>query len=158
MRRLFDWLRNQFGKAKPMLETGPAYYRVALKERGVTEIFGKKHNKRILEYHAHTNLHATEDEVPWCASFVCWCLEQAGYNHPHSARARDFCEWGVTAHWRPAVGDVVVLSRGRNPKSGHVGFFVKKNKSYVWVLGGNQSNKVCVQKFSLDRVLDYRTI
>jgi uncharacterized protein (TIGR02594 family) len=45
---------------------------------GVAEVVGVEHNPRILEYHTATSLGASEDEVPWCAAFVNWCLLQAG--------------------------------------------------------------------------------
>ena len=156
---LFFWAKNSLFKAKKVVQIGaslPAYYKIAMSEIGVLEYPGDKHNPRIIEYHSHTNLKATTDEVPWCASFVCWCLDQAGYNHPHSASARSFLDWGN--HCEATEGCVVVLSRPPNDWSGHVGFFVKRNRKYVWLLGGNQSNRVGIQKYHLSRVLDYRKL
>ena len=54
----------------------PKWLEIALKEVGVSEIKGGE-NKRILEYHASTTLKAKEDEIPWCSSFVNWCMVQA---------------------------------------------------------------------------------
>jgi len=161
MRRLWRRIRNWFsGKADIKPETRgeeiPSYYRLAVGEMGVRELKGpRKHNKRIVEYHYATSLKATADEVPWCASFVCWCLESSGVRSSRSARARSYEKWGKGIE-KPTVGCVVVLSRGRNPKQGHVGFYVKEDDKSVYVLGGNQSDEVNVSKYSKSRVLGYR--
>ena len=59
----------------------------------------------------------------------------------------------------PKVGDVVVFWR-ESPKSwkGHVGFFIKETKNYVYVLGGNQRNMVCIKAYAKSRVLDYKKL
>ncbi|KKK66354.1 hypothetical protein LCGC14_2964930, partial [marine sediment metagenome] len=41
---------------------------------------------------------ASEDETPWCSSFVNFCVCEAGYNpikETGSARARSWLSWGV---------------------------------------------------------------
>lgn len=49
-------------------------YLVAKTQLGQKEISGSKDNPKIVEYHDATTLKATDDETPWCASFVNWCL------------------------------------------------------------------------------------
>lgn len=48
----------------------PEHLKIAMKELGVRELAGSKHNPRIIEYHKATSLKATQDEVSWCSSFV----------------------------------------------------------------------------------------
>ena len=55
----------------------PLWYNIALKERGVIELPGPRHNPRILEYHRASNGNFDSDEIPWCASFVNWCLHSS---------------------------------------------------------------------------------
>jgi len=155
--RLFNWLKLLFQKPVVVIQRKkhPLWYNVALKERGVTEIRGNKHNDRILEYHQASNLKATTDEIAWCSSFVNWCLTQAGFFHLHSAAARSYLKWG--AECKPYTGCVVVLKRGNSSWQGHVGFFVKQDKTHVWMLGGNQGNKVCIKPYLRSDVLGYRT-
>ena len=130
---------------------------VALEEeaRGVTEIPGAEANPRIVEYHAHTLLKATSDEVPWCAAFVGFCLDRAGVKSTASAAARSYCNWGV-----PAVqkrGAIVVFSRGDNAVSGHVGFLLEAiTGGGLVVLGGNQADKVCRRTFPRSMVVACR--
>jgi uncharacterized protein (TIGR02594 family) len=130
---------------------------IAMKELGTAEIFGDTHNSRIVEYHAATSLRATSDEVPWCASFVNWCLKKATITGTNSARARSFLTWGVAVSLEEAErGDIVVLSRGTNGQFGHVGFFAGQEGKSVLVLGGNQSNKVSLSPYPLHRILSIR--
>ncbi|MBD1208519.1 MAG: TIGR02594 family protein [Ignavibacteria bacterium] len=130
---------------------------IATYELGTAEIFGDTHNSRIVEYHAATSLRATSDEVPWCASFVNWCLKKATITGTNSARARSFLTWGVAVSLEEAErGDIVVLSRGTNVQFGHVGFFAGQEGKSVLVLGGNQSNKVSISPYPLHRILSIR--
>lgn len=58
----------------------------------------------------------------------------------------------------PKEGDIVVMWRESvSSWKGHVGFLVKKGLTFVSVLGGNQTDKVCIQDFSKIRILSYRS-
>ena len=138
-------------------------YEIALHEIGVQEQSGSKHNPRIIEYHQCTSLKATADEVPWCASFVNWCLRVAGIRDhnghcgTNSARARSFLTWGVPVSLTEAQrGDIVVLARGNNVSEGHVGFYTGRKDNNVLLLGGNQSNRVSISSFPLSKIISIR--
>lgn len=124
---------------------------------GVKEIRGAGlHNARILEYHGATGLGASDDETPWCSSFVNWCLRTAQVVGTNSASARSFMLWGKRA--LPKPGCIAVLWRGhRDSSSGHVGFYLGGADGRVFLLGGNQGDAVSVAPFPASRVLDYRT-
>lgn len=142
---------------KPLFDA----YIFALKELDVQEIEGKEHNERIIEYHSKTTLRATEDEIPWCSSFVCWCLEKAAISHTRSARARSYLTWGREILPTDAqIGDIVVLSRNvqNDAEAGHVGFVHFIDQHQLLVLGGNQKNKVGVNFYNRKRVLSIRRI
>lgn len=137
----------------------------ALCEIGEAEIAGAKHNERILEYHAHTLLRATTDEIPWCAAYACWALAKGGVMSTHSAKARDFLSWGMSVMRSDRFGlnlfpygTVLVFSDdARGPDSGHVGFYVgNASSSLLRVLGGNQGNAVQTAKYELSKLLDAR--
>jgi uncharacterized protein (TIGR02594 family) len=136
----------------------PPWLTVALQEarRGVFEVPGDGHHPRILDYHATTTLAASADEIPWCAAFVGWCMVEVGIHPTRSAAARSWLPWGRSLGDIPALGAVAVLSRGA-PPSGHVGFYVgHSNPREILLLGGNQSNSVCIRPFPTSRVLSYR--
>ena len=142
-------------KKKPKSE--PMHLVIARAELGVAEIVGNQHNPRILEYHKTTTLGASSDEVSWCASFANWCLEKSYKTGTKSALARSFLGWGMIVKDEDVeLGDIVVLKRGKEPWQGHVGFFISRDETFVYILGGNQSNKVSIAKYDLKDVLGYR--
>lgn len=133
----------------------PNWLKTAYKEIGTLEQAGPKHNARIIEYHKSTSLKANDDETPWCSSFVNWCLMQNGIKGTDSAAARSFLNYGLKIT-EPAYGCIVVLKRGNNNKSGHVGFLIDCTTDKISILGGNQGNKVSVSNFEKKDLLSYR--
>lgn len=130
-------------------------YEIAKREIGTSEISGPAANKRIIEYHSATTLHATSDEVPWCSAFVNWLCRECGIPGTGSAMARSFLLWGRATD-DPEIGDVVVFSRGSDGISGHVGLVVSRSRFTVSVLGGNQGDKVQIKNYPRFQVLGYR--
>ena len=97
--------------------------------------------------------------TPWCAAFANAVLHASGIQGNGSFRAMDFLKYGEAVGLKDASeGDLVVFDRGGG--RGHVGFFagtVQKNgKTYIKVLGGNQSNSVTVQEFPMDNLAGFR--
>lgn len=138
-----------------MVETDmPTWLAIAHGELGVHEITGPQHNQRVVAYFdAIGHPEVKDDETPWCAAFVGACLERAGIPSTKSAWARDYLKWGVGTT-SPRPGTIVVLDRGNG--YGHVGFFVRRDRDHVWLLGGNQSDQVNITSFPISRVLGYR--
>jgi hypothetical protein len=54
------------------------------------------------------------------------------------------------------LGAIAVLSRGANPKAGHVGFWLGETEAEPVPLAGNQSDEVIVAAFTRSQVLGYR--
>lgn len=160
---MWKWLKKKIknkseeNDVKPVLTTisdsEPLWFEIAKKELGVSEISGGVHNTRILQYHRATKLMATSDEVPWCSSFVSWCLEQANIPSTKNAWARSYLDWGVSVK-NPVLGCIVVFTRSKN--KGHVAFFVSEDENRINVLGGNQNNRVCIQSYPKKDLLGYR--
>ena len=133
----------------------PAWLEIAEKEIGVTEKKGGE-NPRILAYHATTSLKAREDEIPWCSSFVNWCMAIAGIAGTGSAAAISWAAWGQRLT-EPREGCVVVIrqrKKGTDQATGsssgnHVAFFKKIEGGRIFLLGGNQSDSVKVSSFGL---------
>ena len=130
---------------------------IAVAELGIHEdsVQGQQ-NSRILEYHQTTTLKATDDETPWCASFVNWVLRQSGRRGTNSAAAKSWLDWGAAVAV-PAMGVVVVIKKstsgvtqGTGSSSGfHVGFFISMSALHIRILGGNQGDQVKYSDFSL---------
>ena len=131
-------------------------YDIATKEIGQKEINGTANNQRIIEYHKATSLRATTDEVAWCSSFINWCVKQLNVDGTNSAAARSWLKW-VKEIEEPILGCIVVLKRGTNPVQGHVALYSgKMEKGFIYLLGGNQSDSVNIQKYKVSDVLGYR--
>lgn len=138
----------------------PLWLTIARQEIGQQEVAGPEDNPRIVEYQRATTLRATDDETPWCAAFVGWCLERAGVPSTRSARARSYEEWGrPVSMTAPVPGCIAVFWRGsKDSGQGHVGFYVGGSVAAgsVDVLGGNQSNSVKVSTYGTDKLLGFR--
>jgi uncharacterized protein (TIGR02594 family) len=125
---------------------------------GIDEIPGTGNNPRILEYHLTTTLPgsmASQDETPWCSSFVNWSFVQAGIRGTNSAGARSWLKWGEPID-RPKRGAVTVFSRGSNQALGHVGFYWEQSGDRILVLGGNQGNQVSIKGYQKKDLLGFR--
>ena len=129
---------------------------VARAEMGVAQYPTGDSNPRITEYHANTNIRGYDDKASWCSSFVNWCLAQNGIVGTNSALARSWLDWGDEID-RPTPGCIAVLSRD-NPGSwkGHVGFYLRHDARYVYLLGGNQLEEVREHFYPVGSVLGYR--
>jgi len=153
------------GAVKP--EAEPRWLTVAKGEIGVREENGPRHHPRILQYHDSTTLRALTDEVPWCASFVNWCLREAGHKGTNSAAAISWAKWGLPLQ-TPRPGAVCVIRRKGttgvgdprtgSPSGNHVGFWISGTPTHLRLLGGNQSNQVRYTDFPLSAyiILAYR--
>lgn len=130
-------------------------------EEGTAEIKGAGANPAVLAYFQTVGRpEITSDETSWCAAFVGFCLAHSGLavSIPLEKRllARAYLDVGTPID-TPRVGAIAVFTRG-DPKGwqGHVGFVVGSTATHIAVLGGNQSNKVCVQHFPRAQLLGLR--
>jgi uncharacterized protein (TIGR02594 family) len=137
----------------------PEWIRLAVGEIGVKEIKGPKHNKRVIQYMNATKWGkwVKDDETPWCAGFVGWCMVESGYIDDipdYSLGAVSWLNFGKSAH-RPVFGAIAVKKR---KGGGHVGFVVGRNKKRgtLFILGGNQSDAVCVKEYPERVWIDFR--
>lgn len=139
-------------------------YQIAQKELGQKEIPGPKSNPRIIAYHQATTLKAKDEAVPWCASFMSWCIDTAkkqGWVGPESTKAawaRSYLSWGKSVKKNPQIGDVCVFTRGKSKSQGHVAFFAgwTRGGTRIRTLGGNQGDAVNYSEYSKSSLLDIR--
>ena len=132
----------------------PRWLACAWAELGQREVRGSADNPRIRSYFKHVGANHP-DEVPWCAAFVGACLERVGQASTRSLMARSYLGWGTRLD-EGMPGAIAVLSRGRDPGAGHVGFLVGETEASVILLGGNQSDAVTVDAFPKSRLLGLR--
>jgi len=119
----------------------------------------KKDRKELKDLFADNNMPIDPLRIPWCAAFANAILNRSGYETTNSLMARSFLHWGLKTK-EPKEGDIVVLKRGRDSSTGHVGFFQGYKwfggVQYVKVLGGNTDQAVQIGYFPSASVIGYR--
>lgn len=135
---------------------------VSLAQRflGVHEVLGSGSNPLVLAMLQLDTSWVEDDETPWCSAFVnaiAWLLN---LQRSKSLAARSWLQIGSAIRLDEAVPgfDVVILSRGSSPSSGHVGFYMGHSASVVLMLGGNQGDSVSVAAFDKARVIGVRRL
>lgn len=121
---------------------------------GVREIPGVNHHPLIVKmWKAIKRGGIKDDETPWCAAFVGFCLENVGIVSSRYESAKSYLTWGQSLA-QPVPGCIVVFTRDGG---GHVGFVVGRTRDgKLRVLGGNQNNGVNIASFDTRRVSGYR--
>lgn len=132
----------------------PSWLEIAKRYVGLAEIPGKQHNPTIARWLRELKAWWTDDETPWCGTFVAAVMREAGHPLPKAwYRAKAWLDWGIKLE-KPTFGCIVVFDR---KGGGHVGFVVGEDqRRRLLVLGGNQGNRVSVAPFELSRVAGYR--
>ena len=140
----WKWLRD---------EPAPKMLVEALLHYGVREKEGDADNPEILSWAREIGCNwYTEDSTPWCGLFIAMVAKRTGKLLPPSPlRARDWLVWGQPC--QPELGAVLVFGR---QGGGHVGLYVGEDDQYFYVLGGNQSDSVCITRIAKARLLGAR--
>jgi uncharacterized protein (TIGR02594 family) len=148
------------GESDALLEVdgAPAWLNAGLKLQGTQEKKGRRSNPVVLQMFedvGHEEI--TNTDTPWCAAFVGAMLERNGIRCTKALTARSYLKWGVEID-DPRPGCIVVMWRGPRDDgfSGHIGFFIREEGDYIWMLGGNQGDAVSVAKFRKSKILEYR--
>ncbi len=114
----------------PMLDLSYKYIRFAKGNRGITT--APNDNK----------------EGSWCAAYICWTLDKAGYRIHKKGRMasqsfRYFNNKLYKKIEKPIFGAITVYTSMKNPAHGHVGYLFGKTKNGKYILlGGNQNNRL----------------
>lgn len=150
-----------FGAAAPAPATdtsGLVWYKEALRLMGTREGPGNANNQVILDWAADLDIAYPEDSIAWCGLFVAHCVgstlpDEVLPSNPLGAR--DWAAFGKACN--PVMGSILVFWRKSLQSGlGHVGFYYGEDATTYYVLGGNQSDKVCVARVSKDRFLKAR--
>lgn len=133
---------------------------IALSQIGIKEIAGRKDNPEVLKYFDELGFDGAKlkDETAWCSAFVNWVAKKSGVEFTGKLTARSWLKAGEKVA-KPKIGDIVVFWR-ESPRSwkGHVGFFIRETKDWIYVLGGNQADQVKISAYRKNRLLQYRRI
>lgn len=133
----------------------PSWMVEARKHIGTTEIPGSRHNSKIIGWLRTLRAWWSDDETPWCGTFVAHCLQSVGLPIAKNwFRAKDWATYGSNLRsTHVAPGAILVFAR---QGGGHVGFYVGEDANFYYVLGGNQSNSVNTMKLAKARCIAIR--
>jgi uncharacterized protein (TIGR02594 family) len=138
-------------------EPGPKMIVEALKLFGTMEKPGSANNPTIVAWAKEVGGEVADvykaDSIPWCGLFMAVVAKRAGKEPPkHPLWALSWSAFGAKAP-APALGDVLVFTRSGG---GHVGLYVGEDASAFHVLGGNQSDRVCITRIAKARLYTAR--
>jgi len=125
---------------------------------GTKEVLGPRDNPVIMDWATSLDISYTGDDVPWCGLFVAHCIgstlqQEVLPSNPLGARQWENFGDVIT----PRLGAVMVFWRESLASGkGHVGFYVGEDDMAYQILGGNQSDKVCLMWLAKDRLRDAR--
>ncbi len=141
-------------------------FQIASSFIGAHESDGDKDNPLILAMIATcSSMPEIHDEIAWCSAFVNFIHKICGLPRTHSLAAKSWLNFGqsvplisspISSELTTKFNDIIILNRGPNPALGHVGFFAGSTSDKIVILGGNQSNSVCVQSFDINLVAGIR--
>jgi uncharacterized protein (TIGR02594 family) len=125
----------------------------ALKLFGTMEKPGAANNPTIVAWAQEVGGEVADvykaDSIPWCGLFMAVVAKRAGKEPPkHPLWALSWSVFGARSS-APALGDVLVFTRSGG---GHVGLYVGEDASAFHVLGGNQSDSVCITRIAKARL------
>jgi len=131
----------------------------ALSQYGVKEIPGEENNPEILKYFQEIGQEWVKTELTsWCSAYVNWVAKTEGYEYSGKLDARSWLNVGESV-FHPKIGDLVILWRvAKKDWRGHVGFYINEDDIYFNILGGNQSNQVCIKEYLKTRLLEFRRL
>lgn len=141
----------------------PPWVSIAQKDLGLSEIKGKLHNPRIVKAHKVAGLPEEywNDETAWCGSILGLWMKESGTTPPKgSASAASWRTFGTKSKMLH-FGDVLLFHREGG--SGYhvclcVGWHSYMGVDFVFHLGGNQSDKVCVQSKPKTSIAEIRKV
>ena len=141
------------------LKTAPVTKMVeeALKFYGIKEAYGKANNPTIIAWANSLGQEVKQiyeaDSIAWCGLFIGIVAKNAGNEVVQSPLwALNWGNFGVYAPI-PMFGDVLVFTRITEigTKAGHVGLYIGEDTDCYHVLGGNQSDMVCIKRIPKSR-------
>lgn len=139
----------------------PRMIQEALKTYGTLESPGNINNPTILGWakEVGVNKFYTADSIPWCGLWMAVIAQRSGWTPPKSplwalswSNFGEYIKESPEPH-APSIGDVLVFTRNGG---GHVGLYVADDDTAFRVLGGNQSDSVCITRIAKSRLYTAR--
>ncbi len=139
-------------------ENSPLMVKKALELYGTLEVSGSGNNLTIINWAKEIGGVLADvykaDEIPWCGLFIAIVAKRSSKQVVKDPLwAMNWGTFGKNVDI-PMLGDVLVFVRKTSDgkRAGHVGLYVGEDNDCFHVLGGNQSDKVCITRITKDRL------
>ncbi|MGE4214438.1 MAG: CHAP domain-containing protein [Anaerotignaceae bacterium] len=101
--------------------------------------------------------------VEWCACFVSWCLNQAGYSEPKFAGCasqgvpwfQSHGQWAKGNYMDLAPGDVIFFDWEGDGSADHVGIVIGTDGTRVYTVEGNSGDACRIRDYALNSDVIY---
>lgn len=138
----YEWL---------LQEPSPRMLIEAIKLFGTKEDLSVKSNPTILGWAKELGLGGiyNTDSIAWCGLFMAVIAKRAEKEYPYAPLwALNWAKFGTPIS-APMLGDVLVFKRTtKGGTAGHVALYVGEDSTCYHILGGNQSDQVCIVRKS----------
>lgn len=99
-----------------------------------------------------------KSRVEWCACFVSWCINQAGYSEPKFAAChaqgipqfKSMGQWVQGNYNSPAPGDIIFFDWENDGHSDHVGIVIGTDGEKVYTVEGNSGDVCRVRSYDIN--------
>lgn len=149
---VISWADTGYESNEPVAEN--PIVQVASRYIGTAEKPGKENNPEIMAWAKAIGAeNYPSDETAWCALFVNFIAFQCGYdgtfrhNSLSPLLARHWLQVGQEVK-EPQPGDILISTRGKDGKQGHVAIVVERLKGKCIVISGNWGGKVAKHEYS----------
>ena len=137
----------------PVKPSVPPWMNIAQSYLGVHEGDGLHSNPKVIRFFieaGHTEV-KNDHTTPWCAAFVGAVLKEAGLPNTGTLWALDYAKYGTKLD-KPVIGAIGTKTR---LGGGHVFFIAGFDALFIYALGGNQGDKVCIERIPRAQIHSY---
>lgn len=132
---------------------------IAMQYYGQSAIPGGRSNPVVEGFFQKSNhREITDDDVPWCSAFLNAIAHLSDAPYTDNLMAKSWLSTGQVID-SPQFGDIAVFDWTLiGDTGGHVGIVIAKFEDLIYILGGNQDNKVEIKAFRERCVVGYRRL
>lgn len=166
---IYEVYRATLGNMPLLFGGGSDYYGGSTDLSGVVFIDGERPgNSEIVDIalpqvgnvggYPYWSWYGFNGRVAWCACYVSWCINQAGYSQPYFASCTAGMSWfSERGQWASrndyaniAPGDLIFFDWDGSGNADHVGIVIGRDENYVYTVEGNSGDACKVRSYPLN--------